>query len=100
MIQYIVSILCILLASAYYFIYFKPAKRFKKYAKCFENSGFKVYSYPFNPFKISIIETIEKDSLKGDALKKFKEEYTKYDVLIGNALFTPVLVFLSPEARK
>lgn len=100
MLSSIFSILIIILVTFYYFIYAKPLNQIKKYVKNFEEQGYKVFVFPFNPFTFPIFQTMLKDGKNGDALKTYKEKFPKYDIIVGNIFSTPAIAFLSPDARK
>lgn len=72
MFNYILTVVIILAVAAFYSLYIKPHKQIIKYVKDFQSQGYRVYLFPYNPFKFPIFQTILKDSEEGDALKTYK----------------------------
>lgn len=100
MLSQLLSLILLLVVAAVYLLYLRPLKRIQKYVKDFERAGYKVYMFPYNPFGFSVINTLFKDSESGDGYRSFKTKFANYDILVGNALTTPVISLLSPESRK
>lgn len=47
MLEFLFSIVLILIAAIWFFLWVKPKKELENYARLFEQQGFKVYKYPF-----------------------------------------------------
>lgn len=76
-----------------------PKRKIEAYKKSFETKGYRVYTFPYKPLTYPIIQTIYKDSEKGDALLSYKTLFSNYDVLIGNQLHLPSISVLHPKLR-
>lgn len=55
---------------------------------------------PYNPFSIDVITNIKKGMAEGDALKIYKEERSKYDVVVSNILSRPRIEINHPDFLK
>lgn len=73
-----------------------PRSKINAYRKYFEEKGFRVYQFPYKMFTYPIIQTIYKDSKKGDALYTYKHEFINYDVILANHLHHPSISLLNP----
>lgn len=80
--------------------YLSPKNQIQAYRKMFESKGYRVYCFPYRPLTYPIIQTIYKDSQKGDAFDTYKKVFSSYDVLIGNQLHRPSISLFHPELRK
>ena len=79
-----------------YSCFLKPKREIQKLKRLFEEKGFRVYSYNFNPFGFPQMDTIFRDTKVGDSFKTCKEIFPQYDVAIGNYLNRPSIQLLSP----
>jgi len=92
-----VAILALFLVA--YFVnkyYIKPLKLRKHYLSTFKKLGYKVYELPFKPFGAPIYESHAYYSReKKDALYGSKYVYQGYDIVLGNILNLPNLLFIN-----
>ena len=89
MIEYFLSLLIVLTLYLLYTCWVKPMRTIRGYVRHLEKRGYKVLQSTYNPFKFDMFAQIRKGVEQGDALKIYKEERSRYDVIIGNALNTP-----------
>ena len=94
MIIYIIIIILIVVGYAFLKIYWFPRQLHNQYVKDFKAQGYRVLDVPYQPFGLPFLKF--RDSGK-DPLKKVKDLYPQYDVLVMNA-FTKVEVdFIHPD---
>ena len=71
--EILLTLLILALASATYFLWIKPVKAMKSYAKFLRNKGYKVYEIPYNPLRNHMVASIQKGLSKGDAMGFYKQ---------------------------
>ena len=55
---YLITIILLLLVTVIYFLFVKPIKRKNRLAKQFEQNGYKVFKFPYNPLKVPLLMTM------------------------------------------
>ena len=55
MLEYVASILIILVTLAFIFLYYLPRKRYYWHAKTYSDLGYKVKVYDYKPFNVGLV---------------------------------------------
>ena len=76
-------ILLAVLLFLYFFIW-RPWKLRNWYIQNFKQHGYKVLEVPFRPFSMNFFNYYDFSPSTTDAMKRIKEEYPQYDVVVMN----------------
>ena len=95
--EIIITAIFLGLCSSVYFLIIQPKKRFDSIGKQFEEKGFTVYKVPFTYLAPAVFNHYINDYEEhGDALKMYKEEYSRHDIAISNVITTPMIEIINP----
>lgn len=93
----------ILLTLCYfsYKLYIKPKKICEHYVKILKGLGYKVFTFPFQPFSVPFFQQyINSFQTKGDSFYLSKNTLKSYDVIVTNLNHYPFLVFVNLKVAR
>jgi hypothetical protein len=98
MLSYIAALLIILLGYSINRWLIKPMKLKTRYAKHFQDRGYKVLELPFKPTTAPYYLNIFNNAVKNkDPYYQHKHDYFNYDVIVTNVLRQPCVTCINPE---
>jgi hypothetical protein len=97
---FVISFLVLIVYLLYSWIIY-PKKMMAHYTRMFKSQGYRVIELPFRPFGSSFLEQLFEDQEKNkDPYYTHKRSYSGVDVLIGNSLNHPNIVFMNIDMVK
>lgn len=82
---------------ALYFLYIKPKRVMSNFALAAQSRGYKTKLLPFHFLNYYIGKYFTKDKF---SLKVLKEDWSKYDIIVGNNFFGLGIMIGKPELIK
>lgn len=100
----LVVLLLVIVGGLLYLVnkyYWKPKRLIKWYQTTLEVMGYNVLVFPYQPFKIMLLENQKYNEKEyNDAFYDEKHNWKKYDVIISNTSYMITLIFINPRLLK
>lgn len=100
MIEYIITVLIILIVWTMYTCVIRPKRQHTHYVGVLRNLGYKVHALPFASFRFPFLQILLRDAQEGDPLKFWKTVCANNDVMVGNAMNSVALDISHPDFIK
>ena len=91
------SLIVFTLVFLSYRFYWQPRQLQREYARAFKKAGYRVLEVPFRPLTMTLQHFIDYGKKSKDAMKKVKEIFPQYDVVIMNMFKDVQLILIHPD---
>lgn len=99
-IESILTILILLTLVSLYFLYIKPTRSLKFYARQFETLKYRTKVFPYKPWYNKFFDPIVEGKAKGDPYIDYKTNHQAYDIVASTIYHMPFLELLHPDFIK
>ena len=101
MIEYLLAVFLVVLAFIIYKLILKPKNLKEHYGKLFRQQGLRVLELPFKAIVAPYFKTILNSyETHRDCFYLNKNEFYKYDVIVGNVLNRPQIIMINFKVVK
>ena len=97
MYPYIFALVILFVLYTIYTCIIKPQRTMNWYEKNCKQLNYKVKVIPFKAFSVPFDDMIKEDRAKGDAMRKAKEEFLSFDIVIFNVLNQVFIYLINPK---